>query len=70
MKLKNYYAERRKVFKNLNLLVTKIGINLSKKDYTYFKGCIEALKILPNNDILLDFKQKALEEKEVDDIIW
>ena len=55
----------------IKALTTKIGICLSREDYTNaLKYCDEALEILPNDDILLDFKQKALEGKEVDDLIW
>lgn len=55
----------------IKALTTKIGIYLSKEDYTNaLKYCNEALKILPNDDILLEFRQKALKEKEIDDLIW
>lgn len=55
----------------IKALTTKIGIYLSKEDYTNaLKYCDEALKILPNDDILLDFKQQAIKGKEVDDLIW
>ncbi len=55
----------------ISCLINKIGIYLIKKDYANaLKYCDEALKILPNDDILLEFKQEALKGNEVEDLIW
>lgn len=55
----------------IKALTVKIGIYLINEDYTNtLKYCDEALNILPNDDILLEFREKALKGMEIDDLIW